>query len=290
MTLIWLIKTRRKNPLPSNEKLLQNPGALCNMVRRIAVDAGAIVLKYFDDIDSSQVEAKADGSPVSLADREAEAFIQLSLEKMLPGVPVVGEEAAELGRLPDLNGHEYFWLVDALDGTKEFISGGEDFTVNIALVHKGVPIMGVVFVPAAGILYAGHGEGTAVRWNEETDKDKSISVRQAPAGGLTVVASMRHGDQERLDKFLDSFKVNKVLKRGSSLKICAIAEGKADIYPRLGLTCEWDTAAGHGVLLSAGGVLTTLEGAELSYGGADPKFLNPEFVACSFVWHEEAAA
>ncbi len=290
MVLIWLIKTRRKKRLPSNEKLLNNLGALCNMVRRIAVDAGQIVLKYYDDLDSSQIEAKADGSPVSLADREAEAFIQLGLEQILPGVPVVGEEAAELGKLPDLKGENYFWLVDALDGTREFISGGDDFTVNIALVHKGVPIMGVVFVPATGILYAGHGPGTAIRWNEETGKDKHISVRTSPAEGLTAVASVRHGDKDRMEKFLDGFKVSKVVKRGSSLKICVIAEGKADIYPRLGPTCEWDTAAGHAVLLSAGGVLTCLSGNELSYGGANPKFLNPEFVACSFPWYEEIAA
>jgi 3'(2'), 5'-bisphosphate nucleotidase len=276
--------------LPTEHKLLQNPGALCNMVRRMAVDAGEIVLKYFDLVDDNHIEAKADGSPVSLADREAEVFIQLSLGQLIPGIPVIGEEAAELGKLPDLEMAEYFWLVDALDGTKEFLSGGEDFTVNIALIHKGEPILGVVYAPAVGILYAGYGPNTALRWNQDNDKEKSIRVRRTPKEGLTVVASQRHGDGGKLEKFLEEFKVKKILKRGSSLKICSIAEGKADIYPRFGPTCEWDTAAGDAVLRSAGGFLTDLEGKPLAYGNADKEFLNPEFIACSFAWYEKDAA
>lgn len=266
----------------ATEKLLQNPGALCNMVKRVALAAGEVTLKYFEDIDSSGLEEKADGSPVSLADREAEELIEKSLREMTPEIPVIGEEAAEQGRAPDIKGAEYFWLVDALDGTKEFISGGEDFTVNIALIHQGAPILGVVYAPAKGMLYAGHGEGTAIRWSQETDREKQIGVRNPPRQGLTVVASMRHGDDARLEKFLSEFKIEKLLKIGSSLKICAIAEGKADLYPRLGPTCEWDTAAGDAVLRSAGGMVADLEGQPLRYGGADPKFLNPEFVACGF--------
>jgi 3'(2'), 5'-bisphosphate nucleotidase len=276
--------------LAAADKLLQNPGALCNMIKRVALEAGEITLKYFEDIDNSGLEEKSDGSPVSLADREAESHIEAALKDITPQILMIGEEAVEQGRAPDLKSAEYFWLVDALDGTKEFISGGEDFTVNIALIHKGAPILGVVYAPAKGMMYAGHGPGTAVRWSQETDKEKLISVRRPPRQGLTVVASLRHGDDARLEQFLSEFKIEKLLKIGSSLKICAVAEGKADLYPRLGPTCEWDTAAGDAVLRSAGGLITNLEGQVLRYGGTDPKFLNPEFVACGFDWFAKDAA
>jgi len=266
-------------------KLLENPGALCNMVRRIAVDAGEVTLKYFEMAGDSHIEEKDDGSPVTLADREAETLIQMTLEQITPGIPIVGEEAASLGKAPEnFDRDGYFWIVDPLDGTKEFIGGGGDYTVNIALVYKGEPILGVVYAPAKGEMYAGYGLGTAVRWNEETNTEKQISVRKNPAGGLVVVASKSHGDENKLDKFLDKFKIDKLVKRGSSLKMCIIANGKADIYPRFGPTCEWDTAAADAVLRSAGGVITDLDGNPLKYGGADPKWLNPEFIACSFEW------
>lgn len=268
------------------KKLLENPEALCNMVRRIALDAGEIVMKYYDGLEDMQVDIKNDESPVTLADREAEMFIQMSLEQLTPDIPVIGEEAAALGKTGSVKDEEYFWLVDPLDGTKEFVNGRDEFTVNIALIKDGRSVLGVVYAPALGELYAGHGPGTAVKWRDETDADKEISVRPYPKGGMTVVASRSYGDDERLDKFLESFKVEKVIKRGSSLKICAIAAGKADIYPRLGPTCEWDTAAGDAVLQAAGGVITDVNGKPLQYGGADPKWLNPEFVACSFEWFQ----
>lgn len=271
----------------ATRKLLANPGALCNMVKRVARGAGDITLKYFDGLEDMGLVAKADDSPVTLADREAEAFITKKLAEIAPGIPVIGEEAVACGHAPDLDGAEYFWLVDPLDGTKEFISGGGDFTVNIGLIHNGLPVMGVVLAPAKGELYAGHGPGTAVRWLEENGNEKPCEVRRAPKAGLTVVASKNHGDAGRLDKFLEGFKIEKLIKRGSSLKICAIAAGKADIYPRFGPTCEWDTAAAHAVLISAGGVLTGTEGRPLAYGGCDSKWLNPEFVAASFPWFEE---
>jgi 3'(2'), 5'-bisphosphate nucleotidase len=147
-------------------------------------------------------------------------------------------------------------------------------------------MLGVVYAPAHGLLYAGHGAGSAVRWNIDTQADKPIAVRRPPESGLTVVASRRHGDGARLDAFLQDFKVEKLLKRGSSLKICAVAEGRADLYPRFGPTCEWDTAAGHAVLNAAGGALTDLQGQPLRYGGVRPRFLNPEFIAASFDWFD----
>ena len=267
-------------------KLLNNPEALCNMVRRIALDAGEIVMKYYEGLEDMQVDIKNDDSPVTLADRETETFIQMSLEQLTPDTPIVGEEAAALGKVRAVEQGEYFWLVDPIDGTKEFINGGDEFTVNIALIKDGAPILGVIYAPAIGELYAGYGPGTATRWLEDSDNEKPISVRPSPRSGLTVVSSKHHGSGSRLDKFLAQFKIEKVIKRGSSLKICAVAAGKADIYPRLGPTCEWDTAAGDAILQAAGGVITDIDGQPLKYGGADPKWLNPEFIACSFAWFD----
>lgn len=262
-------------------KILQHLPALCNQVRRVAVAAGDITLNHFDDSGYQGADAKADGSPVTLADQEAEQFITEKLKEITPEILVVGEEAASEGYRPDLEKHEYFWLVDPLDGTKEFISGSGDYTVNIALIRNGKPVLGVVYAPVHGELYAGSGAGTAVRWMEDDDKEKPIEVRAVPSEGLTIVSSKSHGSGEKLDNFLSHYKIKKQMKRGSSLKICSVASGKADMYPRFGPTCEWDTAAAHAVLRSAGGRLTDINGAELSYGGKDPKFLNPEFIAYS---------
>lgn len=270
-------------------KLLAHPPALCNAVRRIALEAGEIVLRYFEPDNEQIAWEKEDGSPVTRADREAEEFIKKALEDITPGVPMVGEESSAQGHIPDLTDAEYFWMVDPLDGTKEFIAGREDFTVNIALLRfegeggarNGVPALGVVYAPARGELYAGCGPGTAIRWIEETESEKSIRTRRAPAEGLTVAASRSHGNSARLEKFLSEYKVAKLLRSGSSLKICAVAAGKADLYPRLGPTSEWDTAAGDAVLRAAGGRITDLDGAPLSYGRAERKFLNPPFLARS---------
>lgn len=266
-----------------NNKLLIHRAALCNMVRRIALEAGELTLDYFDEAGFSDAQAKADGSPVTVADQKAEELIEAKLLEILPDVPIVGEEGIAGGRKVDLSAADYFWLVDPLDGTKEFVSGSGDYTVNIALIYKGVPVLGVVYAPAIGELYAGfteeNGSARALRWLEDTGTEKDIRVRRSPAEGLTIVSSRSHGSGSRLEKFLDHYKVAKLVRRGSSLKICAVAAGKADLYPRLGPTCEWDTAAGDAVLRAAGGAVRTLEGRVFTYGGTDPKFLNPEFVA-----------
>jgi len=263
-------------------KILEHPKALCNQIRRVALEAGELTLDYFDETGFDGADAKADGSPVTLADQKAEELIEKALKEITPDVPIVGEEAVSEGARPDLSSATYFWLVDPLDGTKEFISGNGDYTVNIALIKDGVPVLGVVYAPTKGELYAGHGQGTALRWLEDSDSEKEIHVRTPPKEGVTVVASRSHENNEKLDEFLSQYKVNKLIKRGSSLKICAIAAGKADLYPRFGPTCEWDTAAGHAVLMSAGGRVVDTEGNFLRYGGADPGFLNPEFIAASF--------
>lgn len=271
-------------PSPS-AKLLANLPALCNMVRRIALDAGEITLDYFDGGALASFDTKDDGSPVTLADQKAEAYIQKQLAEITPDIPMVGEEAKAAGHMPDLTGQDYFWLVDPLDGTREFIEGSNDFTVNIALIHKGAPVLGVVYLPATGILYAGCGEGTAIRWSDEKPKhDKSIEIRMPPHNGIVVLTSRHHADDAKLQAFLEDFKVKRVMKRGSSMKICAIADGKADLYPRLGPTCEWDIAAAHAVLNAAGGCLVTMDGEEFTYGHVDRDMLNPDFVAAGVNW------
>lgn len=262
-------------------KILQHLPALCNQVRRVAIEAGELTLNHFDESGYQGADIKADDSPVTLADQEAEKLIEKALKDITPDVIIVGEEAASEGYRPDLSQEEYFWLVDPLDGTKEFISGSGDYTVNIALIRNNEPVMGVVYAPVHGELYAASGAGTAIRWTDESEKDKPISVREAPAEGLTIVSSKSHGSGEILDNFLSNYKIKKQIKRGSSLKICSVAAGKADMYPRFGPTCEWDTAAAHAVLSSAGGFLTDIQGNELRYGGVDLKFLNPEFIARS---------
>lgn len=272
-------------------KLLSNRKALRNILSRLAVQAGEITLDYFEDAGYVGADIKADGSPVTLADQKAEALIEEELKKLLPDVLMVGEESASERERPDLSKHEYFFLVDPLDGTKEFVSGSGEYTVNIALIHNRQPVLGIVYAPAIGDLYAGHidenGQGEAIVTREETNTEKEISVRPYPPKGLTVVASKNHGNDQKLDEFLLGFKVNKIVKRGSSLKICAVACGKADLYPRFGPTCEWDTAAGHALLRAAGGDITKTDGSAFLYGGDDPKFLNPEFIAAGFDWNIE---
>lgn len=268
---------------PATEKLLRHPAAICNMVRRLAIEAGDHTLQYYEEAGCAADE-KTDGSPVTIADREAEAIIIKGLNDIAADIPVVGEEATAAGIIPDLSGAEWFWLVDPLDGTREFVRGSPDYTVNIALIHRGIPVLGVVYAPVSGELYAGYGQGTAIRWLADTQNEKPIRVRDMPSGGLTVISSRNHHHQTEFDQFIADFKIAKAVRRGSSLKICLIAAGKADVYPRFGLTCEWDTAAGDAILRSAGGHIVDMQGAPLTYGHADRKFHNPEFVASSGFW------
>jgi len=270
-----------------SRKYLQNLGALTNMVKRIALEAGELTLEYYEDAGFVGADEKHDGSPVTIADQQAEVLIEARLKEILPDVPMIGEELASRGDADNLEIGEYFWLVDPLDGTKDFIAGGQDYTVNIALIRNQQPVLGVVYAPVRGSLYAAHEGGRAVRWSEDTDKEKEIFVRPEPRGGLTVMASKMHGHPARMNDFLEGFKVSKILRHGSSLKMCMIAAGKGDIYPRFGLTCLWDTAAAHAVLNAAGGCLLDLQGKPLIYNHKAPDFLNPEFVAAGFNWFAE---
>lgn len=237
----------------------------------VARAAGQAILGIY--ATDFEVRGKADASPVTEADERAEAVILPELARLTPDIPVVSEEAAAAGRIPRVG--ERFWLVDPLDGTKEFISRNGEFTVNIALIEQGRPVLGVVLAPAIDRLFAGaDGVGAFV---EEQGQRRAIACRRVPAEGLTVVASRSHGDAAALEKFLAGRKVASQTNAGSSLKLCLVAAGEADVYPRLGRTMEWDIAAGDAVLRAAGGLVTTLDGRPLNYG--KPGFDNPHFAA-----------
>lgn len=239
---------------------------------RIAREAGEVIMAVY--ATGFAVRGKDDASPVTEADEKAEAVILAGLRAMAPDVPVVAEEEVAAGRVPEVG--ERFWLVDPLDGTKEFISRNGEFTVNVALVVRGEPVLGVVYAPALGRMYLGaRGVGAFV---EDEAGRRPIACRMQPEEGLTVVASRSHGDAEALDRFLAGRKVAALRSAGSSLKLCLVAAGEADVYPRLGRTMEWDIAAGQAVLQAAGGkVLKVADGEPLGYG--KPGFDNPHFAA-----------
>lgn len=245
--------------------------ALLDRLLPIVRNAGELIMTIYGSDFS--VRGKADQSPVTEADERAEALILPALAALLPDTPIVAEEAVAAGEIPEVGTR--FWLVDPLDGTKEFISRNGEFTVNIALIENGQPTVGVVLAPALGRLFAGAvGHGSFI---EDADGRRPITVRRVPPEGLTVVASRSHGDATALDAFLAGRKVAELRGAGSSLKICLVAAGEADLYPRLGRTMEWDIAAGHAVLSAAGGKLTRTDGSPLGYG--KPDFANPHFVA-----------
>jgi 3'(2'), 5'-bisphosphate nucleotidase len=221
-----------------------------------------------------EVEAKRDRSPVTEADRAAELVILAALARAAPGVPVIAEEEVAAGRIPAHD--DTYFLVDPLDGTKEFIRGGDDYTVNIGLIERGAPRLGVVFAPASGQLHGGCvGEGA---WLDEGRGRLPISTR-ARGVDITAVASKSHLNQATIDYLEAAVGACAFVSVGSSLKFCIVAEGQADIYPRAAPTSEWDTAAGHAVLLAAGGLVDGPDGNALQYG--KHAFLNRAFVATS---------
>ena len=246
-----------------------------------AIEAGRAAHQIY--LGSFDVQHKADQSPVTAADHAAEAIILERLRQAAPGVPIVAEEEVAAGRLPAI-GAEFF-LVDPLDGTKEFIQRNGDFTVNIALVRKGDPVLGVVYAPVTAALYIGDViAGNALRSHVEPShahlKDPAprvpIRVRPVPERGLTVVVSRSHSTPET-ETYLKHYPVAERVSVGSSLKFCQVASGEADLYPRLGPTMEWDTAAGHAVLVAAGGSVLAPGGAALTYG--KPGLRNSFFIA-----------
>jgi 3'(2'), 5'-bisphosphate nucleotidase len=246
----------------------------------VALLAGREIL----DVYSGEIAtaAKQDQSPVTEADTRAETVILTELAKLWPQIPVIAEEKAASGDIPETS--EVFFLVDPLDGTREFISRNGEFTVNIARIENGVPTLGVVYAPALNQLWWGELNACAALAEVKTTDDprhtnwRAIHVRSCPSAGATVLASRSHFDPAT-ETYLKTVKVHELINAGSSLKFCRIAEAKADLYPRFGRTMEWDTAAGHAVLLAAGGKVLTTDGAPLTYGKRSAGFENPPFIA-----------
>lgn len=253
---------------------------------RIAHRAGTLIMDIYET--GFEAREKADGSALTEADERAEALILAALREAYPDVPVLAEEEAAAGDIPALG--DRFFLVDPLDGTREFVNRTGEFTVNIALIESGAPVMGAVYAPALSKMYAGAaGQGATVRdWapgQDETDAPgtQACQTRERPDGGLTAVASRSHRSAET-EAFLKDIGATDFEPAGSSLKFCLVATGQADVYPRLGRTMEWDTGAGQAVLEAAGGRVHALDesGRELGplrYGKEDRGYDNPHFIA-----------
>ncbi len=260
-----------KNITPSSRGLI---------LADIAQRAGAKIMEiYATEFSANQ---KADLSPVTIADEQAETIILGELKKHWPDIPVVAEEAASAGKIPTVA--QQFFLVDPLDGTKEFVSRNGEFTVNIALIKNGLPVLGVVYAPALPRMFLGeqnHGAQLSTLGVSDPLSSavwQSMKTRALPADGATVLASRSHRDAETED-YLATLTVKKIIGAGSSLKFCTIAAGEADIYPRFGRTMEWDTAAGQAVLMAAGGKVNCATGEPLVYGKTQRGFDNPAFIA-----------
>jgi 3'(2'), 5'-bisphosphate nucleotidase len=261
---------------------LQGQPAPADWLQRVANLALAAAREVLDVYERGPalIGFKADDSPVTEADSRAEDLICQGLRDLAPHLAIVAEEAAAAGRLPT-TGQRLFWLVDPLDGTKEFLSRNDEFTVNIALIDDGAPVLGVVVAPALGLLWAG-ALGAAAYVQGPDGTRRAITTRNVPEQGLTVMGSRSHGDEASTLRLLQGQRVARFVAAGSSLKLCRIAEGAADLYARLGRTMEWDIAAGHAVLLAAGGGICTVAGDPLRYG--KPGYENPHFVAYGRPW------
>ena len=244
--------------------------ALISLASSLALKAGAAILAVRER--GFDVIRKEDRTPVTEADHAAEAIIVAGLREATPGFPVIAEEEVAAGRITEPA--PAYWLVDPLDGTREFAAGNDEFAVNIGLVRNGAPALGVVAIPAAGELFGGIvGRGA---WKRVGERETAVCARLSPDEGLTVLASRYHGSSTRLDDFLRDKRVAKLINFGSSVKFCRLAEGIADLYPRFGRTMEWDTCAPQAVLEAAGGTVRTFEGQPLRYG--KPGWENPHFV------------
>jgi len=240
-------------------------------VQAITIKAGKATLSFFQD-DATKVYKKEDGSPVTKADQASENIIIPALQSLTPNIPVIAEEQAEAGDAPDVRNVDTFWLVDPLDGTKEFIKGSPDYTVNIGLVHKGTPVMGVVYIPVTGDMYYG-GEQIGAFYN-----DIAIHTNTPPANNrLNIILSKAAPSSSQIRAYLKEkgIEIGDYVMRGSSLKFCLIADGQADLYPRFVPTYEWDTAAAHAILLQSGGdILDFKTKQRLAYGKFKNNYLN----------------
>jgi 3'(2'), 5'-bisphosphate nucleotidase len=240
----------------------------------IARSAGEQIMRvYATDFD---VAIKADKSPVTDADLAAHKVIVADLRRITPDIPVLSEESASIP-YAERRRWDSYWLVDPLDGTKEFISKNGDFTVNIALIQNGAPVAGVVHVPVTGMSYYGC-VGVGAFRRDKDGQASPIKVRTLIEGKPVKVVASRSHRGELLDGYLAKLGPHETVSRGSSLKFCLVAEGSADVYPRLGPTSEWDTGAGHAVVLAAGGQVIGMDGKPLPYNSKD-SLLNPHFIA-----------
>lgn len=246
----------------------------------VAHAAGRIIMEIYDR--NPEAKLKEDKSPVTEADVAAETYILGELARICPDIPVVSEEAAADGKIPEVS--ELFFLVDPLDGTREFLSRNGEFTVNIGLISNGAPVAGIIYTPARSRLFRGQvGQGAAmcdlnISDNPVSANWENILVRTAERSSMVAVASRSHRD-EKTDEFLTEHGVAETISAGSSLKFCLLASGQADLYPRMGRTMEWDTAAGHAILAAAGGSVITTDGDPLTYGKKERGFDNPHFIA-----------
>jgi len=256
-----------------------NYDELIPVIRRLALEAGDKIMEIYgtDDFD---VKAKADDSPVTAADEAADALISAGLRAAFPDVMLVTEEQAATHSSTG----DTFLIVDPLDGTKEFVHRRGDFTVNIALVEGGVPTRGVVYAPAKGRMFFTQADGQSVEETGALARDRvgdvtPLRVADSDNAALLVVASKSHRDQAT-DAYISKYAVKDMKSAGSSLKFCLVATGEADLYPRVGRTMEWDTAAGHAVLSGAGGKVVRFDNhAPLEYG--KDGYANPFFIACA---------
>ncbi|MYL23443.1 3'(2'),5'-bisphosphate nucleotidase CysQ [Halomonas alkaliantarctica] len=246
---------------------------LLDSVERIAREAGDAIMTVY--VREFSVEEKADKSPLTEADKAAHEIIVNGLKALPEGIPVLSEEDVDAFSGPDTEGR--YWLVDPLDGTKEFIKRNDEFTVNIALIEQGKPVLGVVTAPALDIAYlAAEGLGAVKVEKDGTRHALQVAGRPEATTLWRVVGSRSHPSPD-LAEWLNALGEHETLPMGSSLKLCVIAEGKADVYPRLGPTCLWDTGAAQAVVEQAGGRVETLQGMPLSYATPSEK-LNPHFV------------
>jgi 3'(2'), 5'-bisphosphate nucleotidase len=273
--------------MPGDDSIMDARGldyiSLADRLLPAILAAGRLEVGYFRS--GLAVSHKQDASPVTIADQEAETILHAGLALAAPGIPVVAEEAAEAGNIPVVG--ERFFLVDPLDGTKSFISGNKDFTVNVALIENRRPTFGVIYAPATGRMFASLGPDMAIEAQVAPDSPASgfgdmqatrIRTRMPDMAALAAVASRTHGAAEA-EAFLVRCGVKHRRNIGSSLKFCLVARGDADLYPRFGAIHEWDTAAGHAILKAAGGTVTLFDGAELTYGKVANRFINPDFIA-----------
>ena len=245
--------------------------------------AGRIEMRHF--AAGVAVATKADTTPVTIADHEAEEVLIAGLRTAAPGVPVIAEEAVAAGRVPPIG--DAFFLVDPLDGTRAFINRSPEFTVNIGLIERGQPVFGVIYAPALQLLFATIAPGRAVEASIAPEAEgfalkglhlKPLATREPDPKALIAFASRSHAS-ETTEAFLKRLPIAEKRKASSSLKFCLIARGEADLYARLGQTNEWDTAAGQAILAAAGGSVTTIDGEPLVYGKSGAGFANPQFVA-----------